>query len=303
MSTFRPCILIPTYNNPATVRGVVERVRRDNPGIDVIVIDDHSAPEGQKAVEQLAADGLAHTRRHDVNQGKGGAMKTGFRFAQKLGYTHALQIDADGQHCFEDVPRFLKAAERHPEALILGSPIFDSSAPKSRLNGRKVSVFWTTLETGFRKLIDDPLCGFRVYPVAQSVASGTVTNRMEFDPEIAVRMAWAGVPILNLSTRVRYLTAEEGGFSHFHPFRDNFMMSLMHTRLVVTLIGRKFMSLFGGKSPAMSRIDLAKDDALALPSPVAADGQGAGMVADKASDQADANADASTPTNNEAGTK
>ena len=260
MTDFRPCILIPTYNNPATLRGVVERARADCP--DIVVIDDHSADEGRRAVAALTAEGLAQGRRLPENRGKGGAVKAGFEFARELGFTHALQVDADGQHCFEDIPRFLAAARAHPEALVLGAPVFDETAPKSRLRGRQISIFWTTLETGFRRIIDDPCCGFRVYPLAPAIAAGARTDRMEFDPEIAVRMAWAGVPVLNLPTRVRYLTAEEGGVSHFRPFHDNALMSWMHTRMVCALIARRVMRLFGrGGAIEMRRLPCPGADA------------------------------------------
>lgn len=266
MSAFTPCILIPTYNNPATIRGVVQRLRRDLPQLPIIVVDDHSAPEGQKVVEELTAEGAIQSLRLPSNRGKGGALKQGFAFALERGFTNALQIDADGQHCFEDVPRFLQAAEAHPEALILGCPVFDATAPKSRLQGRKISIFWTTLETGGRRIIDDPLCGFRVYPLQPAADAKARTDRMEFDPEIAVRMVWNGTPVLNLPTRVRYLTAEEGGVSHFRPIHDNVMMSLMHTRMVLTLALRKLRALAGHQTPAFSRIDLPADDPLlALP--------------------------------------
>ena len=268
MSAFNPCVLIPTYNNPATLRGVVERARQDCP--DIVVIDDHSADAGRLAVESLTAEGLIHSRRLPANLGKGGAVKAGFEFARELGFTHALQIDADGQHCFEDIPRFLAAARAHPEALILGAPLFDETAPKARLRGRQISIFWTTLETGFCRVIDDPCCGFRVYPVEAAISARARTDRMEFDPEIAVRMVWAGVPVLNLATRVRYLSADEGGVSHFRPFHDNVLMSWMHTRLVCTLLWNMARSLFGAPRSEAKRLTCPDDLSLPAPSSVSA---------------------------------
>ena len=138
MPEFRPCALIPTYNNPRTVRDVVLRVREQLP--DVVVIDDGSADEGRRAVEGLAADGLAHTHRRATNGGKGAAVKTGFQVAHALGYTHALQVDADGQHDLADIPKLLQAARERPEALVLGAPIYDASAPKGRLVARNVAA-------------------------------------------------------------------------------------------------------------------------------------------------------------------
>jgi predicted LPLAT superfamily acyltransferase len=233
---FRPCAIIPTFENPGTIRAVVEKVREQLP--DVIVVDDGSAPEGRAQVEQLGREKLAHAFRRATNGGKGAAVKTGLEAAHKLGYTHALQIDADGQHDLGDIPRFLDAARQQPEALVLGCPVFDGSAPRGRRVGRQITVFWTTIETGSRAIVD-PMCGYRVYPLEPALAASRGTgDRMEFDPEIAVRMVWAGVPTVNLRTRVRYLRRDEGGVSHFHLFRDNARISWMHTRLVVLALLR-----------------------------------------------------------------
>lgn len=235
MTSFRIAALIPTYNNPLTIKKVVEDVRRHIK--DVLVVDDGSGPEGQAACEALAAEGLARTVRRDKNGGKGAAVKTGLTALKELGFTHAFQVDADGQHAISDMPRFLAAAEAHPEALVLGSPEFDESAPRARLIGRKITRFWTHLET-LGPLIDDPMCGFRVYPIDKALAAAAKGNAMDFDPEIAVRIAWSGTPVLNLVTRVRYIGEGEGGISHFRLVRDNALISWMHTRLVLSLFGR-----------------------------------------------------------------
>lgn len=231
-SAFRPCALIPTYDNPRTIRHVVSEVRKHLE--EVIVVDDGSGSAGRREVEALAAEELAIVRRREKNGGKGAAVKTGFAAAAELGFSHAVQIDADGQHSVEDLPRFLAAARAHPEALVLGSPIFDESQPWGRAFGRKISQFWVNLETG-RRVIDDPQCGFRVYPLRAAIAAGARGNHMQFDQELPVRMVWRGARVLNLPTRVRYLGEEEGGVSHFQMFRDNARISAMHTRLVFGL--------------------------------------------------------------------
>jgi glycosyltransferase involved in cell wall biosynthesis len=231
---FRPCIVVPTFDNPATLRRVVERVR-EKLG-HVVVVDDGSGAAGREAAEALGRDGLAHVFHRPVNGGKGAAVKTGFAEASKLGYTHALQVDADGQHNLDDIQRFLETAEKSPTALVLGCPVFDETVNKGRLAARQITRFWTNVETyGF--VITDPMCGFRVYPLADAtrVRAG---SRMEFDIEIAVKLAWRGVPIINLPTKVRYLTAEQGGVSHFRMFEDNARISWMHTKLVTLAIVR-----------------------------------------------------------------
>lgn len=242
MSEFRPCMLIPTYDNPETIRRVVVRVRAHL--ADVVVVDDGSGAAGRRACEALAEEGLAHVIRREVNGGKGAAVKAGFAEAFRLGYTHALQVDADGQHDLDDVPRFLAVARENPDALVLGAPRFDASAPRARQIGRKITVFWVNFETGGR-VIEDPMCGFRVYPLADAVAVSVRADMMDFDPEVAVRLVWRGVPVINLPTRVRYVSRDEGGVSHFRLFEDNWRISWMHTRLCLqkvfgTLIGRRY---------------------------------------------------------------
>jgi glycosyltransferase involved in cell wall biosynthesis len=245
---FRPCILIPTYENPRTIRGVVERVR---PFLaEVVVVDDASGPEGRAAVEQLGRDGLAHVTHRAVNGGKGAAVKTGFSFARSLGFTHAVQVDADGQHALEDIPRFLAAAKAEPSALVLGQPRFDGSAPIGRRIGRRISIFWTRLEAG-RDVIGDPLCGFRVYPLETAIRASAAGDRMDFDPEIAVRIAWTGAPVVRIETSVRYLDASEGGVSHFLVWRDNWLIARMHARLMTAKVRAFFLRrpLIDGTAP------------------------------------------------------
>jgi glycosyltransferase involved in cell wall biosynthesis len=227
---FRPCVLIPTYDNPATVRGVVEAARAQL--TDIVLVDDGSGAEGRAACDAVARDGLVHLVRRVHNGGKGAAVKTGFAAARRLGFSHAVQIDADGQHDASDIPRFVAEARAHPDALILGRPIFDETQPRARALARKLSVFWARVETG-GPVIADPLCGFRVYPLEAALAAGARGDHMEFDLEIPVRMAWAGTPVRNLPTRVRYLRREEGGVSHFQLGRDNARISWLHTRLVL----------------------------------------------------------------------
>lgn len=227
---FRPCALVPTFDNPLTVRRVVEGLRRHLS--EVLVVDDGSGAPGRRAVEALARDGLARVVRRERNGGKGAAVKTGFAEARRLGFSHALQVDADGQHDLDDVPRFLDAARTRPDALVLGSPVFDASQPRGRAAARRISVFWVAVETGGR-VITDPQCGFRVYPLEAALAARARGDRMEFDQELPVRMVWRGTPVLNLPTRVRYLRAEEGGVSHFRLVRDNARITALHTRLVL----------------------------------------------------------------------
>jgi glycosyltransferase involved in cell wall biosynthesis len=247
---FRPCAVIPTYDNPATIRAVVEGVR---PHVaDVVVVDDGSGAAGRAAVDAIASSGLARVERRAKNGGKGAAVKTGFATAQRLGATHVLQIDADGQHDLADVPRFLAEARAHPDALILGRPVFDATQPRARAFARQISIFWVSVETGGRA-IADPQCGFRVYPLAPALAARAEGDHMEFDLELPVRMVWAGIPVRNLPTRVRYLSKAEGGVSHFDVVRDNARISWLHTRLVFGAARRALSSIAGTQGGRRSR--------------------------------------------------
>ncbi|HVH42589.1 MAG TPA: glycosyltransferase family 2 protein [Labilithrix sp.] len=224
----RICAVIPTFENAATLEDVVRAVREHVE--DVIVVDDGSGPEARAVAERLATAGLARVVFRPHNGGKGAAVKTGLERARDDGFSHALQVDADGQHHTADIPRLLRESREDPAALVLGQPIFDASAPISRRIARKISVFWCAVETLSRR-IGDPLCGFRVYPVAATLDARARGNAMDFDPEVAVRLAWAGHPVRHVPTRVRYVPRDEGGVSHYRLVRDTMLISVMHATL------------------------------------------------------------------------
>jgi glycosyltransferase involved in cell wall biosynthesis len=234
-ATFRPCVLIPTYDNPATIRSVVAQARAYLP--DVLVIDDGSHAPGREACESLASEGLARVHHCRANGGKGAAVKAGFALALELGFTHAVQVDGDGQHDLSQIPHFLALSAAQPEALILGTPVYDHTLNKGRYVARLVTRFWNYLEV-LGPTIGDSMCGFRVYPIAAALASGTRGNRMDFDIEIPVRMVWQRVPVVNAQVRVRYLSAEEGGISHYQTFRDTVLISWAHSKLMTEIIFR-----------------------------------------------------------------
>jgi polyprenyl-phospho-N-acetylgalactosaminyl synthase len=227
--TIRACVLIPTYDNPQTIERVVVAAREHLE--EVIVVDDGSGPEGRAACAALSAKGLARVIHREKNGGKGAAVKTGLAAAFDAGFTHAFQIDADGQHQIDAMPAFLEAAAAVPGACILGYPVYGDSVPALRLRARKITSFWVDLEVGGRGIIRDAMVGFRVYPLESIRSLRVKSDRMDFDVEIAVRIAWRDIPIRNLPVGVRYLTAEEGGRSHFQPLRDNLRLGLLHSRL------------------------------------------------------------------------
>jgi hypothetical protein len=177
-----------------------------------------------------------------VNRGKGVAVIAGFTAAHAAGCTHALQVDADGQHDFTSIPQIAALARANPDAIITGVPVFDRSAPASRRIGRKLTTLWVRINT-LSSRIEDAMCGFRVYPLAPIVrlaARGNCGSRMEFDPEILVRAVWDGMPVVSMPTRVTYPL---DGVSHFKMWRDNVRISWMHTRLFFGMLWRAPMIL------------------------------------------------------------
>jgi len=226
------CGLIPVYNNCMTLEKVVSGVLQY---LDrVIIVDDGSSDGTETIADRLVAGQpeRVFVQHHARNRGKGAAVQTGLERAQSLGCNHALQIDADGQHDLGDIPHFLDAMQAAPDSLILGAPVFGDDIPAVRKYGRKLTQLVVALEAGTLKM-PDAMCGFRLYPVAAIRRLGTLSARMCFDPEVMIRAHWAGVPVTTIPTRVRYLTADEGGISHFRMVHDNALNVWMHTRLLV----------------------------------------------------------------------
>lgn len=226
----KPCLLIPIYNHGSTIAAVVESLA--GYGLPCLIVNDGSDAATRSEIDRVAQRyDFVQVKHRERNGGRGAALRTGYFWAHDAGYTHALQLDADGQHESRDVPRLLEAAGKDPNALILGRPVFDDSAPALRLWGRKISQFWVWVET-LSLAIEDPLCGFRVFPLAPTVAlleRDPLGDRMDFDPEIAVRLYWEGLPIRNVRTAVRY---HEGGLSHFAVGYDSWLIAKAHVRLI-----------------------------------------------------------------------
>ena len=231
MTLFKPCIVVPHFDHVAQFRCSLPALLRQ--GLPLLVVDDASPPEVFRELEALLAESApdAMLLRRERNGGKGAAVWTGLNAAARAGFTHALQIDADGQHDADAAPRFIAAGRGMPEALICGRPVFDHSISKLRYYGRFLTLFpsWlTSLSTG----IKDAMCGFRLYPLQQSLALRALNRyngRMGFDPEILVRAVWAGIPLKFLDVAVRY---PEEGRSHYHYLRDNVEIAWMHLRLL-----------------------------------------------------------------------
>lgn len=232
-------VLIPSYNPGRTVLDTVRAARAQ--WAPVWVVTDGSTDGSTEALQVLATnDPDLHVMVLPQNCGKGAAVLTGLEQALAAGYTHALTMDADGQHPAELIPAFMAASRSAPEKMVLGKPVFGPEAPALRVNGRKLSNIWADMETLWMG-IGDSLYGFRIYPIAPLVdimRGQQFMRRFDFDPEAVVRLCWAGVPPLNIDAPVRYLSAEEGGVSHFKYLRDNLLLSWMHTRLFFGFLRR-----------------------------------------------------------------
>ncbi len=231
---FRPCIVIPVYNHEKAIARILPELLSH--ALPVILIDDGSELSCQRELERLAHDNASLTLlRLEENQGKGGAVKAGLFKALSLGYSHALQIDADGQHCSDDISRFVHLGKQNPEAIISGVPIYDDSVPAVRYYARYLTHIWIWIHTLSFK-IQDSMCGFRLYPVLATtnlIKRTSMGNRMDFDPELLVHWMWNNGDIINTPTQVSYPI---DGVSHFAPWKDNYLISKMHTKLFFLML-------------------------------------------------------------------
>ncbi len=226
-------VLIPSYNTGPKVYETVQAARAQwNP---VWVVVDGSTDGTTDGLRRMAAaDPGLILLVLPANCGKGSAVLHGLQQAREAGFTHALTMDSDGQHPPDLIPTFMQASQSRPAAMVLGRPVFDASAPLLRVRGRRVSNWWTNLET-LGAGIDDSLYGFRVYPIVDLIAvmrRQPWMRRFDFDTEAVVRLAWRGVTPLNIAAPVKYLSTDEGGVSHFRYGRDNVLLTWMHLRLM-----------------------------------------------------------------------
>lgn len=232
-------VLIPSYNTGEKVLETVRDARSRWEPVWVVV-DGSTDGTGERLQALAAADAGLRVFVLAQNQGKGAAVLHGLRAATAAGFTHVLTLDADGQHPAESIPDFMHTSAAQPDALVLGQPVFDASAPLLRVRGRKVSNWWTNLETLWAG-IGDSLFGMRVYPAKALQAvmeEQRWMRRFDFDVEAAVRLVWRGARPINLPAPVRYFRPEDGGVSHFRYGRDNVLLTWMHARLFLGFVIR-----------------------------------------------------------------
>jgi predicted LPLAT superfamily acyltransferase len=228
-------IVVPVYNHGEPLRATAARLAEF--GLPVLVVDDGSDAATKRAIADVAERFRTQVVTLERNGGKGHAVMAGLRAAAAQGFTHAVQVDADGQHELADLPKLLAAAKDNPAALICGEPQFDDSVPKSRLYGRKLTAFWVAVETLSLRM-PDTMCGYRVYPLAATVAlldAVQLGRRMDFDIEIVVRLYWRRVPLVGVPTAVIY---PEGGTSNFRMLADNVLITKLHTKLTLGMMLR-----------------------------------------------------------------
>jgi glycosyltransferase involved in cell wall biosynthesis len=232
-------VLIPSYNPGPKLQQTVRDARAQWTPVWVVV-DGSTDGSAQSLARMAEEDPGLRVLVLPRNRGKGAAVLHGARAALQAGFTHALTMDSDGQHPAACIATLMSASLREPQALILGEPLFDASAPALRVHGRKLSNWWANLWTLWTG-IHDSLFGFRVYPLAPLVRvmrHQLWMRRFDFDAEAAVRLCWLGLPARNVPAPVRYFRPGEGGVSHFHYWRDNALLTWMHARLLLGFIVR-----------------------------------------------------------------
>lgn len=230
------CFVIPVYNHPNYLEALVQYLNEFQ--LPIIMVNDGSDIECTTLLRDISGKNpWVELVEHEVNQGKGQAVITGLLKAKELGYSHALQLDSDGQHDWKDISKFLDASKNNPSAMIIGKPVFDASVPKKRLYGRYATHIWVWINSlSFE--IKDSMCGFRIYPLDSTIAvlnKAKFQPRMGFDTEILVRLKWENVPFINVSTHVIY---PEDGISHFNALRDNIGLTKAHSRLFAGMLIR-----------------------------------------------------------------
>lgn len=231
-------VLIPSYNTGARLIETVAAARQQWQPVWVVIDGSTDGSDDALAACVRQDSGLRVLRRSN-NGGKGAAVLDGLRAAEAARFTHVLVMDADGQHPPASIASFMELSRARPEAMILGVPLFDATAPRIRVVGRRVSNLLARIET--LGAVRDSLFGFRVYPIGplrRIMEKSRFMRRFDFDVEAAVRLFWHGLPAINVPAPVRYFRANEGGVSHFSYLRDNILLARMHARLLLTFVLR-----------------------------------------------------------------
>lgn len=222
---YKVCIILPTYNNAASLGDVIERSLQQTS--HVIVVNDGSTDSTSSLLEKYPVQLVTYLPNH----GKGYALRKGFEYALNAGYDYALTIDTDGQHYPEDSLVFLQKLQEVPGAFLIGARnLNQTNVPGKSTFGNRFSNFWFRLETGIQ--LPDTQSGFRLYPIARMKGMHFFTNKYEFEIESMVRCAWKGIPVLPVPIQVYYPKQEER-VTHFRPLKDFFRISVLNSILVI----------------------------------------------------------------------
>jgi len=231
------CVVVPHYDHIEQFRKYLPKLVTQ--GYPLVIVDDASPQRVFEQLQQLLSQMAPDTVlvRHPQNLGKGGAVMTGLQTASAAGFSHAIQVDADGQHDASALGRLHEVSRCHPDCIVCGEPVFDQDISRLRYYARHLTLFLAWAET-LSTEIRDALCGLRVYPLEPLLGllkKVARSNRMDFDPEILVRAVWADIPLRYVPVQVQYPV---GGVSHFRYLRDNLIISWMHTRLLAGMLPR-----------------------------------------------------------------
>jgi glycosyltransferase involved in cell wall biosynthesis len=219
------CVLVPTYNNASTIGTVSKKLLQYTD--DIIVVNDGST---DNTLEILKSFTNIQAVSYNKNRGKGFALRIGFEHARSRGYEYAISIDSDGQHYPEDLVQFLNSLKDHPNAIIIGTRNMEqASVPGKSSFGNKFSNFWFWVETGIRR--NDTQSGYRLYPLLPLAKLNFITKKYEFEIEVIVKAAWAGIEVIEVPVKV-YYPEKEKRISHFRPWRDFTRISILNTFLV-----------------------------------------------------------------------
>jgi glycosyltransferase involved in cell wall biosynthesis len=235
-------VVIPSYNSGRLLEQTVRAARAHWAPVWIVI--DGSSDGSPAAVEAMARlDPALRVLRLPGNCGKGAAVRHGLEMADSCGFTHALIMDADGQHPADRIADFMAMSVAAPQSLVMGRPMFGPDAPWVRVVSRRISNGVAALMV--RRSVGDTLFGFRVYPIRPLLSvmhASPGMRRFDFDPEAVVRLVWNGMPLIHVPTCVRYLSRAEDGVSHFHYLRDNLLLARMYIRLAAAAIGRRLLA-------------------------------------------------------------
>jgi glycosyltransferase involved in cell wall biosynthesis len=223
----RVAAIVPALDCAATIGAVVTGVREHLR--DVLVIDDGSSDE-TGALARLAG---AEVLRHDVRRGKGAALQSGIAWASSRGFTHVFTVDGDGQHVASEMPMLLEACREAPLAIVLGERSREGhDISPMKLFGNRFANRWVEIACG--RWFEDTQSGFRIYPVAATLALGGHASHYGYETEVLIRAERSGMPVVCRTVKVYYPPADER-VSYYRPWLDTVRIIFIVVGLILGL--------------------------------------------------------------------